>query len=298
MLRLLWSHAVILVLPKLARKFYCHPRLRRLLRKLGRPFPKIPLPAMQALSGPLKGKLLMVSMPVLAHYVGTQDHEDHVLQALRSHIKTGDTVLDVGAHAGYVAMILADLVGSAGRVVCFEPDRCNFQQLQAHIRLNNLRQVMLRNVAVSDAPGHAQFAARGDVVSRLSDGLGPAGAALEESDELVDVECVTLDGETAQGEALRPNLVKIDVEGHEGRVLLGARRILTESKPVLLVEIHHKQAFHDCYKLLVELGFDLKPLNQAEQFQCQAAAVSNGTDAAELTTPIHVLCVPRTIEPH
>jgi hypothetical protein len=57
------------------------------------------------------------------------------------------------------------------------------------------------------------------------------------------VPVLSLDGYLAHA-ALRPNLVKIDVEGAEWEVLRGAQRMLLEARPIVLVEIHDRGADH------------------------------------------------------
>ena len=66
---------------------------------------------------------------------------------------------------------------------------------------------------------------------------------------------------------LRPNLVKIDVEGAELAVLRGARRMLLESRPVVLVEIHDGGTQHraEVLQLLQACGYAVNELGARER---------------------------------
>lgn len=55
-----------------------------------------------------------------------------------------------------------------------------------------------------------------------------------------------------------PDFMKIDVEGHEEKVLNGARTVLDGYKPDLLIEFHSPQLYDFCLKLLTELRYDVE----------------------------------------
>jgi hypothetical protein len=67
--------------------------------------------------------------------------------------------------------------------------------------------------------------------------------------------------------AMRPNLVKIDVEGAELEVLRGARRMLIEARPVVLVEIHDRGAVHqaEVRQVLRGCGYAINDLETRER---------------------------------
>lgn len=68
---------------------------------------------------------------------------------IRDHIiRPGDVVLECGAHHGYVTTLFSTWVGSAGKVICFEPHPNNANILQRNIELNALGNVVLERKAV------------------------------------------------------------------------------------------------------------------------------------------------------
>lgn len=67
--------------------------------------------------------------------------------------------------------------------------------------------------------------------------------------------CRTVDSLIAGGEILAPQFMKIDVEGHELRVLFGARQTLAVHRPDLLVEFHSQQLHSSVKALLEQFGY-------------------------------------------
>jgi FkbM family methyltransferase len=176
-----------------------------------------------------------------------RDLRDHA--ALRLLVATtvardADTV-DVGAHRGDV---LEELVRVApdGRHVAFEP----LPHLADELR-KRFPQVDVRNAAASDTAGEATFQhvtdAEGYSGLRLRD--LPPGAGVEEISVRLERLDDALPGDFA------PSFVKIDVEGAELQVMLGARETLARHRPIVVFE--HGAGASDRYGTTPDLVFDL-----------------------------------------
>lgn len=152
--------------------------------------------------------------------------------AFRDDIRDGDVVLDIGANLGAYTLVFAHWVGVGGRVYSFEPAPDARRGLEQHVALNGLdARVVVRPEAVSRTTGTARFLASGTSGSnRLL--AGDSGGARDVPTTTVDEVCVSL--------ALRPRLIKIDVEGAELDVLRGARRTIAAggSDLRMYVEMH------------------------------------------------------------
>jgi FkbM family methyltransferase len=151
-------------------------------------------------------------------------------------IAEDDTVLDIGGHVGNVAWFMTRCVGPKGRVFSFEPHPELFKSLQAKAaKYANLEAV---NCAVSNSqsPVTLYFG-----VTQASNQASTIRADLVTTDLLGDeihsaqVPATTLDQFCAE-RALRPAVIKIDVEGAEPFVLEGASAVLG-TKPVLIFEL-------------------------------------------------------------
>jgi FkbM family methyltransferase len=143
--------------------------------------------------------------------------------------RRGGVVWDVGAHVGFFALTLSRIVGPEGVVVAFEADYANVEALQAAMRRNQIANVEIRPVAVWSAPGMVQFERSSDVESATHGAVVDTGSGIA-------VPATSLDVEVQQRRI--PDLVKIDVEGGEEQVLIGARQLLAEHRPVVVCEVH------------------------------------------------------------
>jgi len=153
----------------------------------------------------------------------------------------GDVVWDVGANVGLFTFAAAGLAGPSGRVVAIEPDLWVVSLLRrsAKANSNRLAHVDVLPVAVSDGLDVKTFhiARRGRSANFLEGfGLTDAGG----SREIQWVPTVTLDWLLERFPA--PQVLKIDVEGAEALVLRGARRTLSEIRPVVLCEVAAENA--------------------------------------------------------
>jgi FkbM family methyltransferase len=192
----------------------------------GDPFPCLPC------AGALAGYRMKVDWSRFRAFIyGTWEPE--IVKAVTEVVHEGFVAIDVGAHLGYYALILSQIVGSNGRVIAFEPIPSNFRILSDNIRLNHCKNIQAVNKAVSDRSG--QFEGTFPTESTL-----PSSFTLlkNEGANRILVETVSLDDFLKDWD--RPvDFIEIDVEGAEGMVLEGARKIIESYHPMLLVEIHH-----------------------------------------------------------
>jgi FkbM family methyltransferase len=162
------------------------------------------------------------------------DGEDGVMRVLVDSLRLGDVFVDVGANFGLHTILGADCVGPTGRVIAIEPVPGNCRLLKRNIELNGFgERVSVIAKAVSDtAVGQA-------VLHGVTDGVSVAASMrhgeARGGDLVTDV--TTLD-ECLADVAPAVRLVKIDVEGAEHRVIRGARQLLEQQHPLLLVEVH------------------------------------------------------------
>lgn len=156
------------------------------------------------------------------------DGFDPLLYVART-MPEGATILDVGANIGLSTIALA-LTVPASRIISFEPSPVNFFYLEQNVEVLNGRDVDIRRLAVSDKPGmlHFHAAKTGGWSHVVGDNHMSRGI------ESVDVEAIRLDDLVG----VRPDLIKIDVEGHEPEVLAGAKKLIEECRPVIFMEFN------------------------------------------------------------
>jgi FkbM family methyltransferase len=153
-------------------------------------------------------------------YLGSYEPEetDYLLRTFRP----DDVCFDVGANIGYYTTLMARAVAS-GHVHAFEPDPVCSSLLELNVRINELSNASLNRTAVGAQPGRAQLVRSTDSgFNSLRDtGRRPVSS-------MVDVPMSTIDSYIETSGTGRVDIFKVDVEGAEGLVLEGARRLLAD----------------------------------------------------------------------
>jgi FkbM family methyltransferase len=147
---------------------------------------------------------------------------------IRSLLKPGQVVVDVGGNIGYYSLIASDIVGSAGKVYTFEPEPSNFAFLERNVQINGFHNIALEKYALSNTRESKRL-----FLSSTNSGghhLYDAG----QGEESVTVETITLD-EYLAGKERPVHLVKMDIEGFEPFAFQGMRKVLAANPGVRLL---------------------------------------------------------------
>jgi FkbM family methyltransferase len=137
--------------------------------------------------------------------------------------------IDCGAYNGDTLQSLEKNIGMVSRIVAFEPDMSNFQQLCAFVKKHEklAGEVFLWPCGVWENTEDVAF----------YDGQGEASALNPRSGNGKKTNCVSLD-EVLQG--FSPTFIKMDIEGAEYNALLGAKNIILKNMPDLAICVYHK----------------------------------------------------------
>jgi FkbM family methyltransferase len=193
------------------------------------------------------------------HYFFHQPYEPGMVRHLSGRLRPGDVFIDIGAHIGLFSVLASHLVGRSGRVVAFEPYPESRDRLHRLADRNGLGEsIEIVAAALSD---HAAAAAplfmhedEDSVLSTLDPDHSPMSGR-EGFGRSIPVELTTLDTWLAARPDLRPRLaaIKIDVEGHEGRVIAGMHHTLETCGSIdLMCETSEAS---DADRLLKSAGF-------------------------------------------
>jgi len=193
--------------------------------------------------------LLRTSRPA-DFFVIRPDYEKFVKKYFKP--KSGDIVVDIGAHIGTYTLIAAKRVKQKGRVLAIEPDPENFRQLLLNISLNKIRNVIPVCAAVADIDGSTAF-----FVSKEKTGSSIARIP-EKLEGIIIVPTVKLDTIVDKFALSRIDWLKIDVEGGEALVLRGASKTLEITRR-LIIEVWPKNE-REVYNILRRYGFKIRAI--------------------------------------
>ncbi len=156
--------------------------------------------------------------------------EPEVCNVMARAVRPGDFVVDVGANIGFFTLLLARLVGETGQVVAFEPAPQNIQKLKDNIALNRFSQVrqVSQPLWSSQAPVALWLAQDGGLASLARSPWAMGQIALQ---------ATTL--AAAFPQPPYPRLIKLDAEGAEYNILMGAGDMLRPAAtPYVLCEVN------------------------------------------------------------
>ena len=130
---------------------------------------------------------------------------------------SGMTFLDVGANIGYYTALATRAVGPNGKVIALEPDPESFQYLEQTIGANAVGNVLAFPIAASDVPATLPLFISHD--NRGDNRLYRPGADWPK----IEVEARPIDALLAENDIETLDLIKIDVQGYEPKVIAGLR---------------------------------------------------------------------------
>lgn len=189
-------------------------------------------------------------------YNGDKIHEPKATDIFIDYIKSDDIVLDIGGHLGYFSCIAGRLAKN-GTVHVFEVDPKCLILINKNTKLNDLDNVFIHNIAVSDSK---------EIVKIPQLGKPNPGLIINSnfSSNYIEVESVIIDDFLAQNN-IKPDFIKIDIEGAEWKALKGMKKTLKYKNVTILVEIHvdnlrnkFNTNYKEIIKLLIECGYSLK----------------------------------------
>jgi FkbM family methyltransferase len=203
-------------------------------------------------------------------------------------LRPGHVVVDVGANKGYFSLLALNRVGAGGQVVSFEPLPSNVLDLEDTRRLGGYANWIIQPAAVGNEAGSALFHLDGVLEGHSLFGrIDPAGS--------LTVQVDTLDEAMPRLGLEHVDLLKLDVEGHECRVVQGARRHLAERRiRHVLCEVHENcfgpEEFNQMQETFASAGYRANLIDEprAGVQRCLRGMAARGeTPVADLLRPVN-----------
>jgi FkbM family methyltransferase len=155
-------------------------------------------------------------------YLGT--YEPVETRLVTAFLKPGMTVVDIGANVGYYTALAASRVGPQGRIYAIEPDSRAFSQLE-NLIANNRIPARAFHVGLGEKSGEEHLYQSPDSHNNTPTMIAHGGFAPKAA-----ISTRKLDDCLDEWQVPRVDLLKIDVEGWEPRILEGASRSLAAGR--------------------------------------------------------------------
>jgi FkbM family methyltransferase len=210
------------------------------------------------------GKDMYIHLPASTDIYLTRgkshDSEIRLAKYLIHTLKEGNTFLDIGAHYGYFSMLACELVGAQGNVFAYEPSATSYAL--ANKNLLTFKQAHIYKMAVSNTAEPLIFYEFPNLQSEYNTTdvtqFENENWYKKQKPVQVEVESTTIDLITSS-ESIIPDLIKIDVEGAEDKVIAGSMNFLKNNTTKVVMEFlshgrgnkNHKVALSK----LTSLGF-------------------------------------------
>lgn len=148
-----------------------------------------------------------------------------------SRLKKSSIVIDVGANIGSITLRLAQKC-QKGFVYSFEPDEVNYKKLIDNISLNDFDNIKPLKYGVGERESTKYL----ETLDTFNKGKNRV-LDISESEDSAKIKLISLDDFAQKENLIKIDAIKIDVEGYEYRVLLGARELIRRDRPLLLLEL-------------------------------------------------------------
>ena len=163
------------------------------------------------------------------------NHEPLTTKIILEELSENMNCVDIGSNIGYYVLLENMKIGKNGKIWAIEPSPENFSTLKENIELQNGENIKAFNFAIGDKNGEIEF-----VISKKSNWskVKSENESVDSENKVINVPLKTLDSFAKENNLERVNLLRMDVEGYENKIILGATQFLNQFKPTIMLEIH------------------------------------------------------------
>ncbi|MEK6734862.1 MAG: FkbM family methyltransferase, partial [Pseudomonadota bacterium] len=151
-------------------------------------------------------------------------HEPFIIERMINFTNIGEVFVEVGANYGDFSLQMSKYIGNQGKVYAFEPGSNTFKCLYASIFLNGLSNIILENKAVLDEEKEVNFMET--MQEDVNGSLGSSVSTINSNNNTTLVKAITLDN---YFHSQKIDVLRLDAEGSECRILKGAQKIIDSS---------------------------------------------------------------------
>jgi FkbM family methyltransferase len=165
--------------------------------------------------------------------------QDWSVNQINNLVNSNAVIFDIGANVGLTTLPFAKQVPE-GMVYAFEPDRENFEQLSKNVKINSFRNISLHKIALQDNEKQTSsklFIRRAiDDDKLINRGLSTLEKFEIHNKDTEVINTTTIDRFVKESCITKLDLIKIDVEGSESKVIEGGKSTIEKFHPIIIYE--------------------------------------------------------------
>ena len=182
------------------------------------------------------------------YYLGF--YELGTLGIIRKCLQPGDIFVDVGSSIGLMTLTASFAVGKEGKILSFEPDTKRYENLINSLAINKIENTVAFNYGLGMEKKSARL---------YKDRCSPSLVEVDRNAPYETVQTVSLDAILKKKGMSTVKFIKIDVEGYEYEVLMGAKNLLKNpNAPIICIECTKNMArnskFHDFFYFIQNIN--------------------------------------------
>jgi len=205
-------------------------------------------------SGVLKGYKMSLKSSNNLFFIG--NHEKEQINFILENLDSNGCFYDIGANAGYYSMAASLKLKENNSIFAFEPMPYYAELVEHNARINNINNINIYPYALSDKAGFVEFS---NVTESSGNTYISNSSLFKKSEDIIKVETISIDKFIASNPEVKiPTIIKLDAEGAEYDVLVGAKNTLLKHKPLMLLSTHdrHLPGVKDkCLDFLSQIGY-------------------------------------------
>ena len=188
-----------------------------------------------------------------------ESHEPLTTHLMIKELKENMVCVDLGSNIGYYAVIESNIIGESGKIFAIEPSPINFPILRLNLENQKKNNFLACNIAIGDKNEDMEF-----IISTKSNWskIRMNNENINSGDKIIKIPVKTLDSFVIENNITKIDILRMDVEGFEYNIILGANNVLEKYKPKIFVEIHKmylgKEKTCEIFNDLKNKGYEIK----------------------------------------
>jgi len=167
--------------------------------------------------------------------------------------------VDIGANIGKYTIMQAKIL-KEGKIISIEPESRNFKMLKKNISLNHLNNVIPIKIACSDSKGTSNF-----WLGAEGEGTAHSLIKIKDRSKKISTKTDKLDNILKKLKIDHADLIKVDVEGVEPKVFLGASKIL-KKRPKIIFEALSPEKLEECRVVLSKFNYKIRRISERDYY--------------------------------